>query len=329
MQKTAPLYAQSTPIPGPCPVDEEIAAYIDGSLSRAEWEQVTRHLASCESCYAVFTETARDILESAPPASEDSELDRKLVEFPMGGGRLAVQWGSIAAALLAGIGGGAYYQLLAPPTLVTSQLTAPVRGEQGLVENFWVGPTPRGGGEEQDRPFLDASFQLGVQLINLQVALEAQDSETAARSILPRIHQVLESQVLFSDLKTPFEELSGDLIDKPMQPATFEKLQRNATASRIYADETYLALGQWVETTHLAAAAHNASYFQQAGTRRFLRRVLWRDHVGMGETKLDPPTRASLEKISDVLSKGDLKAPDYAELRRQTEKILEIHYPET
>jgi len=333
MQKTAPDCPATAPALGPCPTDEEIAAYIDGGLDRAEWERITDHLASCESCYASFSITAQLLVEPGPATPEDEEIDRRILEFPSGHGRLAAQWGSIAAVLLAGVGAGTYYQMLAsPPPLMTSDLTAPIRGEHDLVQQFWVGPTNRGGsrgeGQQPAKPFLDASFQLGVQLVDLQVMLEAGDSERAVKDIIPRIQQVLESHALFSDLKNPYRELTGSLSGKAVQQAALERAQQIATKARDYADEHHLDLGQWVETARLAAVAKTPSFFQQSSTRSFLRRLLWRDRVGLGDFKLDPPTRASLEAISDVLSKGDLQAPHYAEIRRETEKVLKIYYPE-
>jgi hypothetical protein len=42
-----------------CPAPETIGALVDGSLTDRERDEVTTHLASCESCYFVFTEAAR------------------------------------------------------------------------------------------------------------------------------------------------------------------------------------------------------------------------------------------------------------------------------
>ncbi len=75
--------------------------------------------------------------------------------------------------------------------------------------------------------------------------------------------------------------------------------------------------------------AHDPSFFQRSDTQSFLRHLYWRDKLGLGDTKLDPVSRESLDQISEIASKGDLQASDYAELQRQFDKILEIYYPET
>jgi tetratricopeptide (TPR) repeat protein len=42
-----------------CPDLESIAAYLDGRLSDPERARITEHLASCEECYALFSESAQ------------------------------------------------------------------------------------------------------------------------------------------------------------------------------------------------------------------------------------------------------------------------------
>jgi len=329
MQKAAPNHPAASPGLGPCPTDEEVAAYIDGGLDRVERERVAGHLASCEECLAVFSMTARLLAEPGPASREDQEIDEKILAFPSRFRRLAAQWGSVAAILLAGLGVGTYYQFLAsPPSLVTNGLTSSIHGQQGLVKQSWEGGTTARG-EEPGRSFRDASFQLGVQLVDLQVTLAAGDSNTAAIDILPRIHRVLESQAGFSDLEPLYAEIRESLLAGPVQPAVLEKAQQIAIKARDYADERNLDLGQWVEAGRLASLLDNPAFFQQSNSRSFLRRLLWRDRLGIErDFKLDPSTRTSLEKISSVLGKGDLTAADYAEIQRETEKILETYYPQ-
>ena len=50
---------------GDCPDLETIAAYLDGRLTERERARVTAHLADCEDCYALFSESARVIEQPA------------------------------------------------------------------------------------------------------------------------------------------------------------------------------------------------------------------------------------------------------------------------
>ena len=169
---------------------------------------------------------------------------------------------------------------------------------------------------------------MGVQFVNLQVSLEANDAGKARGDILPRIFQVLKASNGVSPLEDSLLAFSKDLGSKAPREL-LGKFGQLAHDSRDYFDEPYLDLGQWVEAGRLAALAHNPSFFQQSETRSFLRRFRWREKLGLGDTKLDPVSRESLDQISEIVSKGDLQAADYAELQRQFDKILEIYYPET
>jgi hypothetical protein len=169
---------------------------------------------------------------------------------------------------------------------------------------------------------------MGVQLVNLQLSLEAKDVEKARGDILPRIRQVLDTQVAVSPLTDSFAALSADLERKSPQEI-LKKSSQVAQESRDHFDESYLDLGQWVEAGHLAAMAQNPSFFQRSDSRAFLRRLRWNDKLDLHDVKLDPTTRASLDRISEVLSKGDLRPADYAEIKGQLEKILNSYYPYT
>lgn len=319
MQEFAPTKSR---LSGDCPSDEELAAYIDGGLDKREADRIAGHLVSCERCYEIYSETVQFQLDSEPAPPEN------VVPFPSRQ-RAAIRYGlPIAALVLVGIGSSAFYFLASPPKLTPSTVTASLPDKPGLLGNFWVGQTTRGPGDHDEIPLDEASFRMGVQLVNLQLSLEARDVEKAQGDILPRIRQVLDTQIAVSPLADSFAALSADLKRKSPQEILKQSSQV-AQESRDHFDETFLDLGQWTEAGHLAALAHNSSFFQRSDTRAFLRRLRWNDKLGLHEVKLDPPTRASLDRISEVLSKGDLRPADYAEIETQLENILGIHYPMT
>jgi hypothetical protein len=319
---------------GQCPTDEELAAYIDGFLGKAESRRVTEHLASCEHCYHVYMETARFLVDSSPATPEDAkhegrEASGKVVPFPAFAerSRPVFQWLSIAALLLVGAGGGAYFQLLAPPpALMPPALIGPNPSAQ--IPSFWKGPTYRGEGGGDETKLNDASFRMGVQAVNLQVSLKAGNVQ-AAEDGVARILGILEGQLFTKDLYNSYRGIT-DALESHKAPADLlPEASRLAGLSREALDTTYLDLGQWVEAGRLAALSHDPSFFRQSDARSFLRRSIWRSKVGIGETKLDPPTLQHLERIAGIVSKGDLQASDYASLQRPLEEILKIHYPDT
>src|SRR5436853_4609320 len=75
---------ETRPPEGSCPSAEDLACYIDGTLSPEEAARVTAHLASCESCFEVYSEVLRFQLESEPAPEtgkvvpfRNSERDRR------------------------------------------------------------------------------------------------------------------------------------------------------------------------------------------------------------------------------------------------------------
>jgi hypothetical protein len=334
MQDFAPKHANMPPGSG-FPTAEDLAAYIDGTLSKAERARVTEHLASCEDCYAIYMETLHFQLESSaaePEGVVDAEVkrfpspvERRAAKSPMEGASKAALWLPIAALLLLSVGGGSFltYRFLALPPLTTTPAVPAPSGDQTL----WLGPTFRGEGGGEEAKLDEASFRMGVQLVNLQATLQA-GKVRESQDIIARILGLLKSQPFTDDLYKSYVGITNALEKRPPAELLPEAAQL-AKESRDTFDALSLDLGQWVEAGRLAAIAHDPSFFQQSESRAFLRRLRWNDKLGLHDVKLDPITRASLDRVSAVLSRGDLRPSDYAEIRHELEKILDHFYPET
>lgn len=329
MQEFAPTPAASPP-EGTCPSAEDLAAYIDGVLDEVETARVTAHLADCEDCYAVYSGALRFLLESEP------EEEGKVVPFPPRPKiepRPWLQWGAIAALLLVGVGTGAYFQLLhTPPALKTAEVAAPIPNRPEVFDatsGLWTGPVYRGGEGEADVNLDAAAFRTGVQLVNLQVSLQAEKKDEAQNAIAA-ILGLLDSGILTEDLGKQYEGLTGSLENTSRPPSTFiPEASQLAEETREIFETGALDFGQWVEAGRLAAATGDPRFFQQRGTQSFLRRLLWRDKLELGEVQLGATTRQSLEEVSQILSKGNLQPSDYSKLTDALEQVLEEHYPET
>jgi len=321
MQEFAPINKQQPPS-GHFPSDEELAAYIDGVLEKEEADRITAHLATCEDCYAIYSGTVRFQLE------EDEE---NVVVFRPRKEIRPRQWFSIAAMLVMGVGVGAYYQLYAPLALMPAKVVKQVSNRPGIAKDLWLGPVYRGGGGDEEVNLDEASFRMGVQLVNLQVSLQAGERRQAQDAIAA-ILGLLDTGLITEDLKKKYVGLTGALEDPKKAPSSFlaqvPGLVKD-TREVFLADDNDLSLdlGQWVAAGRLAAIAKNPAFFQERENRSFLRRALWRESLGIGEMKLDPETRESLQQIADIIEKDDLGASDYVELKRRFEQVLEIHYP--
>ena len=309
---------------GHWPSDEDLAAYIDGNLDQAESKRIVEHLATCEDCYAVYIGAVRFKLETEPAPVDN------VVPFPSSEEKR--RWWQLsamaaAAVLLVAAGGGGYYFAGPPPALLTAQVTRPIQGKPEQMGNLWLGPTSRGaGGTGEEIPPDPAAFQLGVQLVNLQVSLKANQGEQA-QDVVARILQNLDNQVFVDNLKEGYKGITGDIANGTPPKKLVGEASKLAEQARESFTPLYLDLGQWAEAGRLAAISHDPSFLQQSQNQSFLRRLLWRDRLGSKALKSLKENR-ELDAISQLLAKGDLQPADYEELKGHFKKILDANYPE-
>jgi hypothetical protein len=338
MQEFAPQNSKA--FAGPCPSAEDLAAYIDGTLSAKESARITEHLVSCEECYAVYMESLQFVLELVP-AEPAGVVEGELLRFRgpektttrwRAAASAAVRWGPLAALLLVGIGTPTYFQLLAPPPkLVAAQVTPPLPILPNGAEPMWLGPTTRGGPTEEEIKSDEAAFRMGVQLVNLQATLKA-GKVREAQDVVARTLGLLKPQPFSDELQKDYTGITVAL-DKGKPPvdllAEASRLEKRYRTD--FEPGTPFNFGQWVEAGRLAAQLQDPAFFRKASTRDFLQRCLWRDKLHglpwIKDAKLTPPIHANLQNISEIVSKGDLRPSDYAELTAQLEGILKTYYP--
>lgn len=123
---------------GTCPSLETIGAFVDGRFKDREREVIADHLASCETCYFVFSEAARTRV-SAQPQAEVMPFTRRRMTWQITAGLAAAATIVLAVNLWGPRGGGdqqALDQLVAAvgtartfePRLTGGFAYAPVRG---------------------------------------------------------------------------------------------------------------------------------------------------------------------------------------------------------
>ena len=67
---------------GECPDLESMAAYLDGRLSDRERARITEHLAACEDCYFVFSESAQTRVATEATPKRDARTWREWLATP-------------------------------------------------------------------------------------------------------------------------------------------------------------------------------------------------------------------------------------------------------
>lgn len=330
---------------GNCPSDLEMAAYIDGALGKEEANRVMEHLASCESCFEVYSETLRFQLDEQKPPQG------KIVPFPRKQ-PVPVFWRAAAAVLVVGLSavGMSILLLAPPPDLVTAELTPPKIAEPlqrgpGLLESLWL-PRDRGGAEGEEILVDPAAFQIGVQLVNLQVSMEANDVQQVSDTIAG-ILQVLETQIAVKPLTEEYISLKSKILEDGAPPPQnfIGEASQLIQETEDSLEKLSLDFGQFVEAGRLSAIAQEPSFFQRDENRRFLRRTIrrqrivqepsflflsrevWRERFDVDDMTLDPAALQSLKEVSEVLDQDTLSSADYARLRQSFDRILEIYYP--
>ncbi len=230
------------------PPSETLAAFVDGSLARAERRAVVEHLDACPDCYEVFAETVRFLQEEEPRGEVvpiGREVDRPRFLRPL-------YWtaAAIAAVLLAVV--------IVPGLLPDGEpgaggeelLTARLAGSLGNAEKaagavMETGPpSVPGMGPWSTGP--PSAFRIGVRLTDLRVALAAGDREAAQRAA--------------ADLEAIDPDL-GRSIDGRRWRGTTRRAVSAIELSVDEADRDELIAGARAEAGRLAAASGDASFF--------------------------------------------------------------------
>jgi hypothetical protein len=278
-----------------CPDPEEIAAFLDGTLSRIRRARLIEHLASCERCYEVFAGAADFMGESAEEPALLPAEPRRPFEPATGGGepgrrdRRAAparfhRWRWAAAAALAAVLAVAAGTLLVGwrdrQLLSTERYARHVAVSALATAPFAWGRTLRGGaGEGEEVPLDQTSFKLGVRLLDLRAALAAGNRESAEVA-LQRLGPVLKDVVLLPpEIPKAYQEMADQLRAGAVPgsllsaASTWEK-----QLFQVFKDDPntplYVAVGSWTEACRLAGEARQPGLFRDSATRRLLGKVV-------------------------------------------------------
>ena len=280
-----------SPVPSMNPVNlEDIAALIDGRLEGAERQRVVEHLAEDEASYEIFQEVLHlqeDMnteLAEADQAVEDDELaDLVPIEAlqPKPTWRRWTPTAALAmAAMLAtvviglSIGTRIGHRNSRAVALVAESFE--MADERGAVTNpdhprselserldgAWFsrskrnyrGDSPAG---ETDR----VDFQLGVQVVDLHIALETEKLElakAAAERLLWLMNNDERSIFLRSEIDTCEKILAGIIAGADSSSLAEERQLLETRLERI-TERVYFDFGRWVEAGRLAVVAGIAS----------------------------------------------------------------------
>lgn len=304
-----------------CPETETLAAFVDGHLPAAEREQVLEHLDRCKACRELVAETAALL--------EDLETPAKLAgsrSLPWRGGARRWLYGALplAASLLLVAVFWRPSEALTSETLVGDWghgdgLAEPLR--PGLVESPWA---VRRGDEVVPSP--QVALRLGVEIVSLRVAIQAEGASALAIGRYDELHKELEQ----ADVAEYFPSLGA------LGKALTEGAPREEALAALTALETSLAqptgfirptqrfdLGRWAQAGRLAAMAGDQSFFDRRLVRRFPRELLDALEGKNPGFELTAKEREVVATLAADLGR-DAGPRDLAGLRGSFEKLLEL-----
>lgn len=293
------------------PGDERLAAFVDGRLSSTEREGIVAHLASCEDCYEVFSETVSvqtEADEEAEPAISPTlrPVDRSAWRRPV----VWRRW--VPAAALAAAAAVTIF-VVAPwdrssrvaqlpvqtlaSTVIGVDAAAAVR--QGVDEHGWpqtLGPVSIGTDEA-------TAFRLGVRVVELEVALAAGERDSS-EILTYRAESLLQQLELGEAVGHTYFGGPGslrDLLVQQMPTAELLDLHREADSvlsassdgGPSFVDPFWFAFGKWAEAGYLAALTGRADHFRSAEHERFRRRL--------GRTDLPPEIAQAFVEVDELL----------------------------
>ncbi len=259
------------------PSDEQLAAYLDGTMNPAERETVAARIAADPNLRALVVNVA-EFLHSesagvAPPLLAPQAQSHAARERVFG------RWwqvGALAASLV--------LALVARPGWMPSfdtdwssalssgtdlpALVAQVQRSEANIFGFGATLAP------------DArSFRVGAKTVDLAIALRAPGSGAGSAEIA---QEILE------------------LVDEPRRPALATMLSRSADGRgalslagveeelrSVAPDRFHFELGRWVEASRIAAATGNRSFFQDKAFQHALRQARSRGSRDEARSELD------------------------------------------
>ncbi|HEV3458096.1 MAG TPA: zf-HC2 domain-containing protein [Thermoanaerobaculia bacterium] len=308
---------------GSCPADEELAAFLDATLSATEGKRITAHLARCERCYEVLANVA-DARSQLDQAALDHAAGQVVPFGPTSSHRSWHRrpwWPAAAtAATLAVVAGIATHDWLStPPSMVAADLVAPLSHTPRIEEHFYATPRMRSGHGETV-PFSPLpSFLVGVFEVDLHLGIAAGDVDRSSR-ILSRIGDLLRDMPLMKDQAEAYEAESARLSSA----AALRHLAAEASAREAALEgenstllPRWVDFGKWTEAARLAAASQTSAFFKTPANRRYLAFLL-RGRL----PRLDPELKVTLRRIESLWDLGRFAPADLAAFEAELTRVI-------
>ena len=291
-----------------CPTAEILAAFLDLRLDGDERLDVESHLAGCDDCRESCSEGLRFRQEEAAAEDRGTGSQRRFATSRR-------TWELAAGVLLAAGVAGLWLLLRDPWTDRTRTLVGSLPAGRELAEA--LGPawsdqvwSATRGGSSSVMAAPAASVWLGARVVDLEVALRADDGEAARRLTRELVEKLAnrgsleEEQVLVA-----YELLLEDLETGSERERLFEGAALAEVLVAAAAEPTHYQVGRWLEAGRLAALVGDRSIYRRRGWKRMVE-------------QLSEATGIPLELAEAIGSLPPRIAPEPAATRTAIERLL-------
>lgn len=289
--------------PDPCPSTEEIASFLDGSLSSDQRERLLGHFIRCERCFEIL---------STALALEESE------EKTSGGQRWTYSAVAIAAVAFVILVIGWVIQISRPFTPLSSLQLVTALSKKGTPEGLFRAVIDRNGptyGFGPRIPLEREAFRIGVTLLDLEVALRYGDRDTSLRMI-KRLTQSLRFFDRSDELLSFYEGLSQQ-IEGGGSPEEFRK--KTGRVDSFFEEQgllLFLRFGEWAEAGRIAANTHQDTFFHIETVDYFIQHLQGK---GLPQGVLN-----GLQEVRDILMKKEFGDKGFKRLERAFTDLIDI-----
>lgn len=316
----------------PCPPLEDIAAFMDGSLGKKERSEVMAHLGSCEDCYQVFKEAARELGETGV---RKTTAIRRVLYF------------SVPSAIAAGVLIFIMFRVMAPDpsgyrmaaskgmarivvpedketaAIKKSAAFSPADAVRMMAENTDIKTLAKSVNDDPGTLYgfagavsvERAAFRIGVKVFDLDVALRAGNRKLAV--------------ALLKSIDSHLERMDGAGETLKFYESMMRKIEGGAGLEGLIAENSrledfmksndalfHMRLGAWAEGGKLASISGDKEFFDPDQMRYF--------REGLQGRALPKGATDSLEEIEAAVNGGLRDRSDFMQMEKHFRNIIDV-----
>jgi hypothetical protein len=291
---------------------ERLAALLDGRLSARERAELLAEVASSDEAYDALVDAMLvlpEVSDETPPADRVSDTARAR-HAGTGWPLLPTRWLALAATLVVLVLLPWLWRARRSTTeLDAARFVALLHASPAGLPDAWnSGPWTATRGASDPLTRATRAVRLGAHLVDLELA--AREGDARAGPLAADIAALLDGVPAGAPAAAIYRSVSQRAAAPFDSLATL--LERGRVATSALAGGDLVAVGAWVEAARIAAARHDARFFQDDASRDMLARA----------ARLSGVQSAGRTMVDSIRGAATSSAPDWPRLERQLTALL-------